>query len=341
MTICALENPGLCAERMIPVSSPTEAACQRRAAPIAANWTDITIAGAITCRKPTTRDPILAFTEIAPGVLVHKGAIADVSPENLGDIANIGLIIGTEHAVVIDAGGSRAVGEALWRGIRAHTSLPISHVILTHMHPDHVFGAAVFREAGAEIIGHRALPEALAARAAAYRAGFDRLVGRDGMLGSRIIAPDRMLTAPETLDLGGRKITLTPWPMAHTGTDVTVHDPETATLFAGDLVFDDHAPALDGSLLGWEKVLAQFDAIAPARVVPGHGGPVLPWPDGVAPLKRYLAALKNELRAAIAAGKSLVDVAETIGQDEADKWRLFDLFNARNATVAFTELEWE
>ena len=30
-----------------------------------------------------------------------------------------------------------------------------------------------------------------------------------------------------------------------------------------------------------------------------------------------------------------------IGLSERDRWALFDDYNARNATVAFSELEWE
>ena len=34
------------------------------------------------------------------------------------------------------------------------TDKPISHLILTHMHPDHVMGAAVMVEAGGQIVGN-------------------------------------------------------------------------------------------------------------------------------------------------------------------------------------------
>jgi hypothetical protein len=82
------------------------------------------------------------------------------------------------------------------------------------------------------------------------------------------------------------------------------------------------------------------------RVVPGHGGPILggpalPWPEAAADLERYLAQLEADTRAALADGAPLSVAAERIGRSEAPHWQLFDLFHARNATVAYTELEWE
>jgi glyoxylase-like metal-dependent hydrolase (beta-lactamase superfamily II) len=118
-------------------------------------------------------------------------------------------------------------------------------------------------------------------------------------------------------------------------------DTMTQTLFTGDLVFDDHAPALDGSLLGWQAVLTAMRGEPAARMVPGHGGPVLDWPGGADDLVRYLGVLEADTRAALADGLPLSAATGVIGLTETGNWRLFTLFNARNATVAYTELEWE
>jgi hypothetical protein len=56
---------------------------------------------------------------------------------------------------------------------------------------------------------------------------------------------------------------------------------------------------------------------------------------------RYLEVLERDTRAAIAAGARLGDAVETIAQSEAGHWSLFEVHNPRNATVAFTALEWE
>nr|WP_132544182.1 quinoprotein relay system zinc metallohydrolase 2 [Rhodovulum euryhalinum] len=295
-------------------------------------------AGAPECRPA---EAALAFEEVAPGVLVHLGRIAEADRENLGDIANLGLVIGTRSVAVIDTGSARWMGEAIWRAVRARTDLPVSHVILTHMHPDHVFGATVLAEAGARVVGHAALARALADRQENYLESLAGLIGRGALIGTAVAPVDVVVADRAAIDLGGRVLDLRAWPPAHTGTDLTVRDRDSGILFAGDLVFDGHAPALDGSLRGWQAALEEMVEGGEGRVVPGHGGPVLPWPAGGADTRRYLGVLAADTRAAIDRGDRLSDAVPAIAAAERDRWQLFDQHNARNATVAFTELEWE
>ena len=283
----------------------------------------------------------LGFTEVAPGVYAHRGAIDVPNAENKGDVTNLGFVIGAQSVAVIDTGTARWMGEATWRAIRARTDLPVSHVILTHMHPDHVLGASLFADAGAEIVGHAALPRALSDRVPNYLESLERLIGAEAFLGTRAVAIDRSVEEAFEIDLGNRVLEIKAWPAAHTGTDVTVFDPATGTLFTGDLVFHEHTPALDGRLLGWRAVLAEMAQMQVARIVPGHGGPVLDWPESAAPMARYLTVLEEDTRAAIESGQRLGEAVEEIARSEAPHWQLFDDYNPRNATVAFTELEWE
>ena len=83
---------------------------------------------------------------------------------------------------VIDPGGSRAIGEGLYVAIRRITDKPISHVILSHMHPDHIYGAEVFAAAGAEIIADRTISTNMA------RKVFDTLWNGEGGSADDIIA---------------------------------------------------------------------------------------------------------------------------------------------------------
>jgi glyoxylase-like metal-dependent hydrolase (beta-lactamase superfamily II) len=144
-----------------------------------------------------------------------------------------------------------------------------------------------------------------------------------------------------SLDLGGRTLELRAWRAAHTDNDLTVYDPETRTLFAGDLLFMDHLPALDGSILGWLAAMEELVAIDADRVVPGHGPASAPWPDSLEPQRRYLEAVVDGARKLIRSGVRIGDAPGAVAQEEREHWDLFDAFHARNVTAAFAELEWE
>jgi quinoprotein relay system zinc metallohydrolase 2 len=289
--------------------------------------------------RPAAGAP-LALREIAPGLFVHQGVHELASPGNLGTIANLGCVVGAQAAAVIDTGGSASGGQALRAAIRAVTDRPIRYVIASHVHPDHLLGHAAFLDDAPTFVGHARLPAALAARGAYY---LDNLQGELGAAAAgTTIGPPTLLVEDELeLDLGGRRLTLRAQPTAHTDNDLSVHDHASGTLWLADLLFLERVPVIDGSLLGWLVLLDRLRAQSAARVVPGHGPASAAWPDALAPLERYLARLRDETRALLAAGGTLEQATERVGWAERAHWRLFDRYHRRNVTAAFTELEWE
>jgi len=281
-----------------------------------------------------------ALEEIAPGVLAHRGLTAIMTRENLGDIANLGAIVGDDAVAVVDAGGSLAEGKAFLAALRERTAKPIRYVILTHAHPDHVFGAGAFVAAETVFVGHKNLPRALAARGDYYLRSFRAAMG-DALDGTVIVAPTLTVEKELTLDLGERKIELRAWRTSHSDCDLTILDEKTGTLFSGDLLFMQHVPVVDGSLLGFLDVAAQLAKIPALRVVPGHGPLTAPWPQALEGERSYLQRLTADLRAAIKKGESVARAAKEAGESQRGDWRLFDDYNARNATAGFAELEWE
>jgi len=298
------------------------------------------VLGLASAPAATAQPPAFNAEKIAEGDYAHFGQVALTTPENAGDIANLGIIVGRDAVAVIDTGGSVQVGRALLDAVRRITDKPVKYVINTHEHPDHVFGNAAF--VGATFVGHHNLPRELRARAAFYLQSFRDQLGPAAIAEVRIILPTVLVKDTMELDLGGRKLLLQAWsPPAHTACDLTVLDERTHVLYSGDLVFLDHIPVIDGSIEGWLALMPRLAAVPAVRVVPGHGRRVGTWPGALADETRYLSVVAADARRLIAAGTPLAEAVPNIGQSERTRWKLFDDYNPRNATAAYTELEWD
>ncbi len=289
---------------------------------------------------PASAAEPLKVHEVAPGVYVHQGEHSEATAGNEGGIANLGFVVGQQAVAVIDSGGSARQGRRLRAAIRQVTSLPVRYVINTHVHPDHIFGNAAFAADGPTFIGHAKLPRALAARGAYYLGGLKEQLGVAAE-GSEVVPPDLTVGDRLELGLGGRVLRLTAHPTAHTDNDLTVLDVQSGTLFAGDLLFMERVPVVDGSLKGWLEVMAELRKVEARRVVPGHGPPSADWPAALDGQERYLRLLLAEIRAVIRDGGTMEQAVISVGHSERDAWLLFDDYNARNVVTVFTELEWE
>ena len=346
LAACLAAQPATCQPRLLPAGdAATRQECEERAAPIARDW--LARHPELTGDEPrcveTAELPALSVQEVAAGVHVHQGAMAQISRQNRGRIANLSFVVG-DTVAVIDAGGSRAEAEALYAAIRGITDKPVSHLILTHMHPDHILGAEVFSEAGATIVADARLPEAVARRAESWMLSTPRQIGEDAFAGTRIAGVDQTVAAAQVLSLGDRQLRLTPVPPAHTGSDMTVLDEETATLFTGDLVFLGLTPSLDGLLAGWLDWTGRKPDPEPALIVPGHGPVAESWDEAVTPTRQYLTALRDATREAIGAGLPLSQAIPAIVaamQPVSEGWADFRSTTARNAAAAYAQLEWE
>lgn len=244
--------------------------------------------------------------------------------------------------VVVDAEASPAAGETLLRTIRSVTKQPIRWLVLTHHHPDHHFGAIVFRRAGAKVIAH---PDT---RTLASEGGPDeqvinwiRVVGLDAMRGFEYAdTPDRPVTGSDTLRIGGRAIVvLSPGP-AHTPGDLMVWLPAERVLFAGDVLIEDGVTMMvDGSAPALLEALATIDALGPRVSVPGHGA--IPADPGalVARTREYVTGLRTEMRAAVERGIPMKRAVDPLPPADENRPVSLNSRRRRNAVRVYIDEE--
>jgi len=221
---------------------------------------------------------------------------------------NAGFIVTGDGVIAVDALASPRDGQAMVDAIRRVTREPIRWLILTHHHPDHHFGAIVFRRLGAKVIAH---PDrsSLASEAGqdALLADWVRVVGLDAMRGFQFAdIPDRPVTATDTLRLGDRIVVITHPGAAHSAGDLTVWLPGERVLFAGDLLIEDGVTmVVDGSSSELLKALSGMDRLRPRLVVPGHGAIPRSPAALIARTREYITGLRQAMRSAIAQGKPM------------------------------------
>lgn len=281
--------------------------------------------------------------QVAEGIFYHQGSHEQADAENLGAIANVGFIIGEQCIAVIDSGGSFQEGKLLRKVIRQHSDLPICYVINTHVHPDHVLGNAAFNTDKPEFVGHEKLPAAMASRQQHFARQFSEILG-DAYEGTEFIEAKTLVKVGSslTLELGNRPLILTAFTTAHTDHDLTVYDEKTSTLWTGDLLFVERIPALDGSINGWIDALETLVERNAAMIVPGHGTAFTgEQSEGWQDLLRYLTTIREEIRVIINDLGTIEQAIDSVGTQEAEKWKLFEEYHRRNITAAFVELEWE
>lgn len=299
---------------------------------------------AFTICSPAAADNEISaksFIEVATGVFVRYGLHQEISKQSLPHIANHGFVVGENSVAIIDPGGSLKAAQSTLKAVAQLSNLPVTHVIVTHMHPDHSVGLAAYSELpDTVILGHQKLADALYANLDFFT---DNFIGNtDRRKLEKLLDANRLqaVKTGDTIDLGNRVLTLDSFDRAHTSTDITVLDNQHKLLWAGDLLFVERLPSLDGSLQGWVDALQTLEKRDISIVIPGHGisGP---WDQLVKPQRKYLTELLMATREAIRKGTSLAEYIKSASIPVGEPWQLYQIQHRTNLSRAYTELEWE
>ena len=285
-------------------------------------------------------DGSFILEQVAEGNYLHQGVHVEFTHPQHDDIANIGFIVGDKCIAVIDTGGSITIGQQLLISIREISQLPICYIINTHVHFDHILGNLAFLNEGPQFVGHTQLTDAVERNRDFF---LEQFGGNLGSTPSRdsIIGPDLTVDNTMDLDLGNRLIRLTAHQTAHTRNDLSVLDLKSKTFWAGDLVYRERIPSLDGDLRGWLAILEELLSLEINLIIPGHGTTSTDLNQTLTKEKSYLSMLLMETRDALAKGLFLEEAIQLIGKDKKQEWLLHEQHHSRNVSKVFTELEWE
>jgi glyoxylase-like metal-dependent hydrolase (beta-lactamase superfamily II) len=205
-----------------------------------------------------TRFSVGTFAPVADGVFVAVAEPAAV---------NIGLVVGPSGALVVDTGSSPAQGAAIREAAETFSGVPVTGVLVTHWHYDHLFGLAGF--AGVQSWGHEGLAARLETQETAQAAA-DLAVDASGL-----VAPVHGFSLARVLDAGGRRVEALHFGPAHTDTDVVAYVPDADLIFAGDLLESAGPPAFgaDSHLKDWPSAVDGMLGLVNEHtvLVPGHG----------------------------------------------------------------------
>jgi glyoxylase-like metal-dependent hydrolase (beta-lactamase superfamily II) len=226
------------------------------------------------------------LTKIADNVYSYAG-VQNASPKN-SFAANAGIVVGTDAVLVIDTLISAKEAKRFLKDIRKVSGKPIRYVVTTHYHLDHAFGASVFTDLGATLVGHELDRASLAKNGAAMLKKPEAFgLTQADMRGTRIVLPTLSFTERLTIRLGDEVVELIHLTPSHSPGSILVYLPRQKVLFAGDVLFTDFHPFMgDGDIPGWVKTLDFIQGLDVATIIPGHG-PVSTRKD-VAEMKDYI-----------------------------------------------------
>ncbi len=287
--------------------------------------------------------PAMQAQQVSPSAWYVEGLSALGTSANQNFISNAAFVVTPAGVVVIDALGSPALAERLVAQIRKVTDKPITHVIVTHYHADHIYGLQTFKALGARILAHHAAREYLNSDTARLRLEASReelapWVNED----TRLVEADEWLTADKTLVVGGVEFQLKIVGPSHTPEDLVIYLPREKVLFAGDLVFRSRIPYVGkADSRHWIealKVLLNFDATV---IVPGHGPLSHEARKDMQLTHDYLVYLRASMGKAAANLEPFEEAYQKVDWSEFEALPLFRIANRMNAYNTYLLLEQE
>jgi glyoxylase-like metal-dependent hydrolase (beta-lactamase superfamily II) len=246
------------------------------------------------------------------------------SDQNGFDTHSFFVDTGSE-VVVFDAQFTEPLADKLIAQVRAKTSHPITHVVVTHPNPDKFQGAGAFRAIGAKVVASKRTADAIPG-VYAYKKKYFTEVAK--MFTPETYPPPPVIdqTFEGTTRLGSGNVTIELRELANPGvssTQTVAWLPEAKAIVVGDLVHHRAHAWLEGGIVdgaprpdlaGWKRALDELLAFPSEATVYGGRGDAAPVGTAVTEQKAYLDKLSTIVTEEV---KKLDQPTKTLSGSEA------------------------
>jgi len=254
------------------------------------------------------------ITELAPGVYFRK---AQTEPKFTG--CNQGWVLFKDYVLVIDANFPGQAAEVI-QTIRKYTDKPIRFVFDTHYHGDHADGNPQYVKIGATVVAHeRSQPLFRTKGLDGFTRAQQDKDRKDEYAPLEYAIPSLYFSHKLIFDDGNQRVELLFLGHAHTAGDAVAWLPKHEILFTGDACVNGAFNYTgDSNTESWVAVLGAMEELGPKQIAPGHGE--LGAKDLIATQRRYFVELRTAIHKAIAAGKTLDEIKQTIDLPFYKEW---------------------
>jgi glyoxylase-like metal-dependent hydrolase (beta-lactamase superfamily II) len=266
-------------------------------------------AGISTAQQPARPDPLIR-EGVTEKVSEHVYVIPDAS---VPLVPNVGIIVGTRGAMVVDTGLGVRNGQTIMREVEKVAKAKELTLGTTHVHPEHDLGAMGFPPSTKMIRSKDQVQEiADTGLETAQRFSGMSALNAELLKGAEFRKADVTFDREHTVDLGGARVRVIAMGANHTRGDTAFYVEPDGVLFSGDVVMV-ALPAFASpasSVSRWLESLDRFEKLQPKRIVPSHG----PMGDQalISGYRTFLTTVRTRAGELKKQGKSLDETVQTL-----------------------------
>lgn len=281
--------------------------------------------------------PSPKVVKVNPRVYALIAPIELPSKSNQGYMANSAMIIGDKGVILIDTGFSNEIGQMLKKNIAEITDKPVTHVINTHDHGDHILGNIAFKDA--------TIISSAKCQATMEKSGYEWIGLLENMT-SQQFSDTKPVVATQTYSEGTHTpvtlqgVELEIWvPQgSHTANDLMVYLVKDQVLIAGDILVKTMIPSFrDAHVKDWIVTLEQIGKLPLSTIIPGHGE--LMTVAEVQQLQQDMQGLYAGIETGYKKGLTDSEIRKTLDLSAWKKRKYFDELMGGNINRTYLEVE--